>query len=475
MDAAKLLKLHTEEIKRRFPTLALAVAEKHDFTDYNFPLQAQILQDKSRFQAWQCTRRFGKSTGFAKKVLNTIVNTPDSKALYLALTFGSSVGILWSIIEGELKSRSIEEGRDYRTDKTSGEFHFNNGGMLKFVGVNANYKEMDKILGQAYDHVGVDECGSMNVDMESLIMNKILASLTDRRGHLTLLGTSENIPNTFFEKVTSKQESSLDWSVYKCSTLDNPYMANQFKEDMDMILRNNPLAIEASWFKTHWLNLWCADDDLLIIRNDPSINEVDSLPDMKDWIYGLGVDLGFNDATSFTVNAMSPKSPYLYTLQSFKSPGLDFTGTAQIIRQLNQEYGFTFAEVDGANKQGVQEMQNRHDLGVRLTPAEKTDKAIYLRLFNDDYKQGKIKHIKGKCNPLTAEQSQLMWIKDSDKEDPRCENHCNDGALYIWRKMRTYFKAEVTPWKSKEQLMEDQFLKEGQELKEEMEEMSLLY
>jgi hypothetical protein len=95
--------------------------------------------------------------------------------------------------------------------------------------------------------------------------------------------------------------------------------------------------------------------------------------------------------------------------------------------------------VDGANKQGVQEMQNRHDLGIKLNSAEKSDKATYLRLMNDDYLQGRIKHVGKDCEQLEDEQSKLMWIKGSDKEDPRCQNHCNDGALYIWRKMRTYF------------------------------------
>lgn len=471
MDKAHQLKLLNAEVKRRFPHLQA----RHDFTDYNFPKQAEILADSARFQAWQCTRRFGKSVGWAKKCLNALVNTPGSKALYLALTLGSAKGILWDEVENQLKAKGLQEGTDFTTDRTNGEYRFANRSVLKFVGVDSNFKEMRKILGQAYDEIGIDECGSMTIDMETLILQMILAALSDRQGRLTLLGTAENIPNTFYEKVTSLLETSLPWRVYKCDTSENPYMAKQFNADKELILKNNPLAVNASWFKTHWLNQWCADDDLLIIRTNKEVNHVNKLPDFKDWIYGLGVDLGFNDATSFTVDAMSSKSPYLYRIKSFKSPGLDFTGTAQIIKQLNDEYGFTFCEVDGANKQGVQEMQNRHDMGVKLTSAEKSDKATYLRLMADDYIQGRIKHVGDGCIPLEKEQSQLMWIKDSDKEDPRCENHCNDGALYIWRKMRNYFKPEVSEWKSVDQKMEEQFLQEAKSLLEEEEEMRLLY
>lgn len=472
MTTVRELKLLHDELKRRFPDLA---RKHYDFTDVNFPLQAEILGDKSRFQAWQCTRRFGKSVGWAKKCLNTLTNTPGSKALYLALTLGSAKGILWDVIENELKAQGLKEDVDFTTDRTNGEYKFKNKSTLKFVGVDSNFKEMRKILGQSYDEIGIDECGSMTIDMETLIMQMILAALSDRQGNLTLLGTAENIPNTFYQKVTDRNEKSLPWKIYKCSTIDNPYMSKQFRADMDLILKNNPLAVNASWFKTHWLNEWCADDDLIIIRFNEEINRADKLPDYGDWIYGLGVDLGFNDDSSFTVNAMSSKSPYLYTLRSFKAPGMDLTDVSTKIKSLHREFGFAWCIIDGANKQGIQEMQNRHDLGLTLTNADKADKATFLRLMADDYKQGKIKHLTGECLALEEEQKSLMWIKDSNEEDPRCNNHANDSQLYIWRKMRTYFKAEYSEWKTTDQKMEDQWEEEKKQALSEVEEMSLLF
>jgi hypothetical protein len=471
ISAEANLRSHLEELRRRFPGAYAPIVKTYDFTDYNFKRQAEILADKSRFQAWLFTRRFGKSVTFAKKACNVAANNAGSKVLYLALTLQSAKGILWDIVESELKSQGIK----FRAYENEGEFCLDNGSIIKFFGVDSNYKEMKKILGQAYDLVGIDESGSMTIDMETLVMQMILAALTDREGTLVLLGTAENIPNTYYQKVTEGQEKSLPWSIHKGHTEESPYTGEKFRRDKEMILSNNPNAIKTSWFKTHWLNEWCADDDLLIIHFNKQLNRVDKLPDYKDWIFGLGVDLGFNDASSFTVDAISSKSPYLYRVKSFKSPGLDFTGVAKIIKQLNDEYGFTFAEVDGANKQGVQEMQNRHDLGITLHAAEKSDKPTYLRLMGDDYKEGKIKHVGEGCVALEDEQSKLMWIKDSDKEDPRCQNHCNDGGLYIWRKMRNYFKAESSEWKSPNQKMEELFLKESREALDEEDELSLLF
>jgi len=455
-----------EEIKRRQGILAV-----YDFVDHNFPRQAQILADDSRFQWWLFTRRFGKSRTFAKKGGSVVSNKPGSKVLYLALTLDSAKGILWDAVEQELLEKKVP----YKGFEREGIFDLKNGSLFRMFGVDSNYKEMKKILGQGYDLVGLDESGSMTIDVEELIMQMILAALSDRQGSLVMLGTAENIPNTFYQRVTNGLETSLPWSGHKGLTQESPYTGKQFQSDMDLILKNNPLAANTSWFRTHWLNEWCADDDLLIIKFNPEINREEKLPDFKDWMFGLGVDLGFNDASSFTVDAISSHSPYLYRIKSFKTPGLDFTGVAKIIKDLNEEYKFTWCEIDGANKQGVQEMQNRHDVGVKLNPADKADKATFLRLMGDDYKEGRIKHIGEGCKSLEVEQKSLMWIKDSDKEDPRCENHCNDGSLYIWKKMRNYFKAEKSEWKPLQERMEDEFKKESREMLSQENETAFLY
>jgi hypothetical protein len=442
------------------------------FIDRTFPKQCELLEDPSRFQAWNCTRRGAKSTSFAKRALRKLVNSPGSKGLYLALTLDSAREILWDVVEQQLTENFIP----FKGYRREGIFRLDNGSQLRFFGVDGSYKEMKKILGQKQAIVGIDEAGSMTINMQELCYQMIQPALSDLQGDLIILGTCENIPNTFFERVlVGKDEFHTMWKKHIWTTHLNPYMAEIHVAEMERILEVNPLAAKASWFRTHYLNEWCADDDLLIIKFNSLINEVDKLPDFNDWLYGLGVDLGYNDATSFTVQAMSSKSPYLYTVESFKAPEMDLTDVANTIKALNDKYKVTWCEVDGANKQGVQEMQNRHDLGINLVSAEKTDKATFLRMFNDDYKQGKIKHIKSKCLPLELEQSQLMWIKDTDKEDPRCENHCNDGALYIWRKMRNYFKAEVSKWESEEQKMENQFKKESRERLNEESEMVFLF
>lgn len=441
---------------------------KVDFIDHKFPKQKELVLDTERFQAWNCTRRGAKSTSFAKRALKKLWENPGTNGLYLALTADSAKEILWKIIEAELDSQKIS----YRTNETLKRFTLSNGSELRFFGVDSSFKEMKKILGNKLIIAGIDEAGSMTIDMNALCYQIIKPALSDLQGDLIVLGTCENIPNTFFEKVIKGVEEMAGlWKKHIWTTYDNPYMAKIHHQEMEDAKRVNPLVVNASWFKTHYLNEWCADDELIIIKHSKEINEYESYPD-GELFYCLGVDLGFNDASSFTVCAYSRRDPNLYVLESFKLSGMDFTDVATTIKRLQGDYAFYKIIVDGSAKQGVEELRYRHNLP--LVAAEKTDKATFLRALNDDYKQGRVRSHPVKCKQLIDEQAQLMWLKDTDKEDPRCENHCNDSLLYAWRECKNYmFESEMTPWKSEEQKMLEQAKLEGEEMMRELNESSL--
>lgn len=457
------LKEVVEELKRR-----KSLVKTCDFTDPIFEIQNRLILDEYRFHAWNATRRAAKSVTFAKRCLRKMSLNKGSRCLYGALTLGSAVGILWDVVTGELDKSGLQyrESRDSKSQSII----LANGSFLRFVGVDANYKEMKKILGQSYDVVGLDECGSMTQDMEMLVNQMIKPALIDRDGDLILLGTCENIPDTYFQKVVEGRMDNY-FKVTRWDTYENPYMATKWKVEIDSILNQNPDSAKTSWFRTHYLNEWCADDDLLIISGKPVY--YDELPEGEK-LYCLGVDLGFNDANAFTLYCMVIGHPGLFMEFSYKCPELDFTGVANEIKKIMSDYPCFKVMIDGANKQGVEEMRNRHGLSI-LTAAEKTDKATFLRMFNDDYLQKRIYHRRGKCSNIEAEQSKLMWIKGTDKEDPRCENHCNDSALYGWREMKQYLTREDEPCKTIDEKMEMMFKTEAEEAMKEMEELSYSY
>ena len=139
-----------EELKRRE---ALNNPAQISFIDENFPKQKELILDPARFQAWNCTRRGAKSTSFAKKVLKKLYENPGHEAVYAALTLDSAKKILWKPLVNELERNEIP----YIGYEREGILKIKNGrgkrglidcSILHMFGVNSNYKEMAKILGQ---------------------------------------------------------------------------------------------------------------------------------------------------------------------------------------------------------------------------------------------------------------------------------------------------------------------------------------
>lgn len=403
--------------------------------DQDFIIQNEVLNDRSQFKAMQCTRRSGKSTTEVIDHINKCTEFPESKSLYMALTLDSASEICWDIFKEYNDKHSL--GLKFNQSKKI--VFYPNGSRTRLFGLDSNEKQITRVLGQKVRKVSIDECGSMTRNMTKIILQMILPTLADLAPNswLTLLGTSENIPNTFFEAVTSGRENSLPWKVYKWTAFDNPYMKKQWGELIKQMTDSNPDVVHASWFRTHYLNEWVSDDDLVIIPHT-KMQFVDALPRSSDWIHILGVDLGFNDASSFVVVSYSFTQKSAYVSEVYKQSGLDFTEVAETIDNLKSRFTFSRIVVDGANKQGIEHMKRRLNL-PELETAEKQGKPVYLKLLRDDVVTGKLKFVMPQCEPLKLEWSHLQW-KDQKKllEDPRCENHGSDAALYAWRETHAY-------------------------------------
>ena len=409
-----------------------------DFIDPVFAIQNEVISDwENRYKANQCTRRAGKSYTEVIDHCNVMDKFSNSRNLYLGLTAESANSItndiFWEIDEKHKIGLGFNKQKKIWTHP--------NGSTCRMFGVDSSDKEMRKVLGQKLRKVSIDECGSITVDMKRLVYQMIKPALADLRPYswITLLGTAENIPNTFFEAVTSNEEINVAWKIRKWTAYDNPYMRDQWIEEVNEMVGNNPDVVNASWYKTHYLNEWCADDDLLIIpvNSATMVNYEYS----EDYVYVLGVDFGFNDANSFTVVAFSRKRRKAVIVESFSESELIFSQVAQKIKELQRKYNIIKIWVDGANKQGVEEIKQRFK--IPLESAEKTDKAILLKLLKDDILTGNVELSNNGCGPLITEWSSLMW-KNTDKrdEDPRCQNHCSDSALYAWRYCKHYLWQE---------------------------------
>lgn len=406
----------------------------------DFIAQNEAIDDESRFRAWNCTRRAAKSTSAAIDILESLEANPGKKFLFCALTIGSAREIIWDILKNGAETLRIP----VTVNEARSTIQHQNGARVSLFGLDASEKQMRKVLGQAYKKVFIDEAGSYTVNLEKIVKQMLRPALIDHLGQLTLLGTCENIPNTYFEKVTKGLDTDIRWSVKKWSAKQNPFVAERFETEIKEILEANPDVVKSSWFRTHYLNEWCSDDSLLVYNYSSERNGLTSFTPSERSFFALGVDLGFNDSTSFTVYCVDPSYKRPVVIESFKKPGLILSEVANLTRQLKDKYDLTKFIIDGANKQGVEEMRIRH--GIPWESAEKQDKHTFMKMLADDFMTGSIAFIEDSCQDLIQETKHLQWLDSKkDKEDPRAENHCLDGLLYAWRYFRHYFDFKEKP------------------------------
>lgn len=399
---------------------------------------------------------------------------PGSKTVYMALTLDSAAEICWDVFKELNEKHSL--GLKYNNTKKI--VYFPNGSRTRLFGVDSNAREMRKILGGKLRKVSIDEAGSMTIDMVKLCYQVIMPALSDLRPNswLTLLGTCENIPNTFFQQVTEGLEKAVPWKVFKWTAYDNPFMKVQWKGEIDDLVAHNPLVVEASWFKTHYLNQWTTDDNLLILdiaRATYSAWAPLANKKVKDHVI-LGVDLGYNDACAYSLIGYNSESNRCWVIKSYKKPKQDITDTATEIKWIMKNFPVRKIEIDGANKQGVEEMRKRHGLPL-LEAAEKHDKAMFLRLLRDDIITGMLQLSPTDIDDFKTEAQSLIWEdEDKQKEDSRCENHCVDSVLYAWRYAYSYLykKPKDKPSRDSQEYMDQLAEAEAQAMRDEQEQVA---
>ncbi len=446
----------TQPSDRNLPTEAVAIIAElrgrqeliRRMLDDSFPAQRSCIVDPALMQAVLTTRRAGKSMGIALKHAIKAIKMPGCNQLYTGLTRDACKRILKEECLEPMceryKLRSKWNGQawsftflDYDT-------------ILYMLGVDSSDKEREKALGGKYSLVSIDEAGSYETDQETLVYKILKPAVADHRGTISLYGTPQDNIYSLFYEITNGLRTG--WSVHKWSALDNPYMREQWIEQIEELLRDNPLFDQTPTYKQMYLGQWVIDDSKLVYRFNEDRDLIDELPELSGdrvWHNVLGVDLGFEDDSAFTVTGYKDYDPLCYVPESYKRKGMDLTDVATLIKSyFIPRYHPEKFIVDGADKQAVEEMRNRH--GIPFVAAEKSAKADFIHILNDDFIQKKIKLVRGKTAMLQQEMKTLVWDerklqKGQRVEDAKCPNHCCDAFLYPWRYCYNYVDHGMPP------------------------------
>jgi phage terminase large subunit len=423
--------------------------DPNDLFDPRFPQQKNFIEDPSKLKALWCTRRAAKSYTAGLYLIKEAMENPRCNCMFVALTRESAEEIIWKDIL-KVIDREHRLGADFNETKLS--MRFANGSVIRLKGVDKDEDEMNKLLGKKHRLVCLDESSLYTVNLNRLVYGILKPSVADpnknkERGIICMMGTSSNFTKGLFFDITNRKEPG--WSLHTWTALDNPFIRDQWQEELDDIKANRPMFMETPLFKQWYLNQWVIDTEKLVYKFNQDKNLFDKRPqDVKPegWSYVLGVDLGIEDDSAFVVCAFHENHDVLYVVATFNKKGMDFTDVANKIKEFQATFEIAKVIIDGANKQGVEEMQRRH--GVPLTPADKQDKVTFIELLNAELIQAKIK-INSKCTNLINELMGLVWKTTGDiidiprKEHPSLPNHLCDALLYAWRYCYSYMAEPV--------------------------------
>jgi hypothetical protein len=414
-----------------------------------FDKQLAFIRDSAKKKAAQCGRRAGKSYCAGAYLLLEMEKTPNCNVLFAAKTAASAKNILLKDVIGDLKKK---HNLPLKVNRTEGIVTHANGSQLFFMGLDADKDQSEKVLGRKFKLAVVDECASYRVDLKHVIDSSIVPCLADLEGTMCMIGTTGHNTNTMWFDITGRSEEDpereLGWSIHKWTYKDNPESCEQVQKQIDEILKTNPYATDLPHFRRMYLNEWVLEKDKLVYRYQKDRNVINRLPDNTTFNYSLTVDPGYEDDTAFVVTAFSSEDPCAYFVEAYKRKKMDITDIVEMIRAFEQRYKFVSYYIDGAAKQAVEEMINRHQIPFQAT--DKRGKFEVIQLMNADLTSGKVKILPA-AEMIFEEAKVLSWIERGHKliENPKQPNHLCDAALYGWR-MSLHYTYKPRPKKIEE-------------------------
>jgi len=356
---------------------------------------------------------------------------------------------------------------------------FPNGSEIWLCGL-ADYEDMEKLRGPKYPLCVLDECQSMRSYLKQCIEDVLEPACLDYglSASIVMFGTPNASLSGYFYQ---SDRFSKAWKKMHWTLLDNPYLPHA-KKWLESKMQENGWDNSTALYRREYKGEWVRDVESLVyhFEQERHVLSTDSMPGMENCTLMLGVDLGYEDDTAFTVCGFLPDDRTCYVFESVKHKHLISDDIAGIIHSLTTKYAllcrreqpFTRKLVDtgGLGKMVVEEMNRRFGLG--LYPAQKTSKLEFIQLLNADFRLNRVQ-ISESCTELIDELLLLEWNPNHMAQGRYIEldatpNHCADSMLYAWRECYHYLSHETDNvekfsaewWQRQEEKMEQNCLDE---------------
>lgn len=432
---ASTLTLRSRSRTAKFDPLALAFGPQRD-----------ALADESRWQAWPCGRRAGKTQAGEWWLIDGALTVPRSQWFYVSTTIKRAARTVFD--ELALLSKSVGGKPNYSTHRVA----FPNGSKVHVTGVE--HKRMADDL-RGMPRVGgyqLDELQDWDDELLRYFYDSVVfPSLADLRGKVLISGTG-GAPRGFWYEATQPGSS---WSVHRWTPFDNPHLAEgEAAALVAKAMRDRGCDESDPSIQREFFARFVADLTRQIFSVKRPDNIWTELPELT--CYSVGVDVGTVDATAVVVWGWHPQHRGLYLVRYDSLRGLTSSGQMELVRTSYEwarargsVYALT-ADPAGGGAPLILELSQRY--GLPIVAAEKRDKAAAAVLLRNDLRNGTVKVPDDAA--LISALERPEWDPDNVGSAVSAKIHwpdVADAALYGYREAYEYLSREPAPTPTVEQ------------------------
>jgi hypothetical protein len=420
------------------------------------PKQRALILDPARKKAAHPGRRAGKTHGVVAYCVHEGLRHPRSMIPYVAITKDHARRLAWPVLR-EMDKR-LRLGIEFNDTLLRAKLV--NGSTIWLTGADKP-KEVEKLRGDKYPLVIIDEMGAMGSFVRYLVEDVLKYALIDLDGTVALTGTPPPGCHGYFKDVCTGKVRS--WSVHHWTIFDNPKFPlwagrkdwqryarevwyPQFCEEEGYESEDNPSLLRELYGR------FVHDAEGLVYRYLDGRNDHSGALPSGQYYHVIGMDIGSDSPSALVCWAFEPRAHgALYQVDEDGGSGLTIAQLADKLAAMHRRWEpiDTVADFGALGGMIVEEMSQRH--GLPISPAEKAHKQDMIELMNSDLHEGRI-HV-WPDGQLAEEWRHHQWeyepderkIRDKKRIEGATPNHYADAGLYAWRRCLHWTHQKVEP------------------------------
>lgn len=362
-----------------------------------------------------CSRRAGK-TDLASGAINYAAIIPDSRIIYINLTFTNAINQIWKNTIDRAKECGLVITKSSKAD---GNIEFANGSSVRIMG-NPNNSEIEKLRGESkVSLIIIDEFFHQR-NMQYAIDEVISPLMADRKDSTLLcMGTPPRLAHTYGEKCWNEK----GWKKFHWTMFENPYMPDP-QAYLEDYCKNKGITLDSPFVQREYYGkIGCYDTEALVFKGRQVYNEFD-VNTMLITDLAIGVDYGFSDYNAIITVGYNTKTKKSWVLKEDK---FNKAGVSEIIERIKKHYTYA-KEIGKKNKIDIDdhikifcdtnEESITYDLMAKYKlPAfncYKYDKVYAIEMLAEELRTGRMKIPNNGI--LDQEMEQILYMRDDDTD-----------------------------------------------------------